>query len=1049
MLGFNDPIRTTCPAVSIFSQFDKSCDKKLNSPNRQINYVTLLYQKMDATSSSPNTSANHKNIMNYRDLNDYLIKHKTNKENPKPITHTRIGDDKSGIYGGAFHIPEDDENEFFKLYAKEILRNRGDEYLTEKQLENNGPCLIDIDLKYDASVSTRRHSIDHVIDLIDGYLEILKSIYQFDESTRFKIFVMEKSTVNILKEKGITKDGIHIIFGLSIDRVIQVIMRDRILPRVAEMWTDLPLKTDWDAVFDEGITLGHTNWQLYGSKKPNHEPYQLKYIYEISCDPRDNELRTTPMSIQDFDIAKNIQQLSARYKEHPSLFMKNDFIPTYNEYKRTHRIGGSTQTTNTIVPVARTQMQVFDSTTMISNVVRNIQSKEELDMTTSAFIEGLSSLDYALKELYEYVMILPSKYYEEGEGNFTRWINVAFALKNTDERMLIVWIRFSAKAKNFKYSNVPDLCDRWNRFTVKAENALTKNSIFYWAKQDAPEEYKRIKHNSIDYFINYTISGGSGSGRKGFACGDFDLARVLYEIYKDKYVCVSVKSNIWYQFGENRWLEIDSGTTLRMSISTHMRGLYNKKAIEALRILTSGPPQTPANAAIAGSPVVAVAASLVPMDELCETIHAANRTSNDEDKKNGSQGVILDICSRLSKTNDKKNIMTEAKELFYDGTFLNNMDVNPYLLCCKNGVIDFKEKVFREGRPDDNMSLSTNIVYTPLDRVRDAKIIGEVEDFLHKLFPVPEVYNYMFDYLASTLIGTTTNQTFNMFIGGGSNGKSKLIDLMKCILGEYKCDVPLSLVTGDRPKIGGLAPEIVDLKGKRFAVMQEPCKGDKINEGQMKQLTGGDPVQARKPYCTQAVTFTPQFKLCVCSNTMMEIKSNDWGTWRRIRVVLFQSLFCENPVQGDPDKPYQYKVVGDIDTKFDSWKEVALAMFVERAFITNGFVADCHSVTAASNEYRASQDFVAEFVRDKVIVDPKGRITKTEINHEYTQWFAISYGRKSAPSPKDLYDYMDKNYGKQKNTVWTGVKIRYERDNYEIPDIVDDDDIGDADEEEL
>jgi len=1007
---------------------------------------------MEAAHSPTNTSANHKPNIKCRDLNDFLIKHRTNKENPKPITHTRIGDEKSGIYGGAFHIPSDDENDFWQLYTNEIIRIRGDEYLTEKQLENNGPCLIDIDLKYDVTVTQRRHSVDHIVDLIDGYLEELKSIYQFDENTAFKIFVMEKSTVNILKEKGITKDGIHMIFGLSMDRVIQVILRDRIIPKVAEMWSDLPLKTDWDAVFDEGITLGHTNWQLYGSKKPNHEPYQLKYIFEITCDPRDNELRTTPMAIPDFDIRKNIQLLSARYKDHPSLFMKNDFIPTYNEYKRTHRIGGSSSsaTMNTmVVPVARSQMQVFDNTTMISNVVRNIKSKDELDMMTSAFIEGLSSLDYALKELYEYVMILPSKYYEEGEGNFTRWINVAFALKNTDERLLIVWVKHSAKAKNFKYSNVPDLCDRWNRFTVKAEHALTKNSIFYWAKQDALEEYKKIKHNSIDYFINYTINGGSGAGRKGFTCGDFDLARVLYEIYKDCYVCVSVKSNIWYQFVENRFLEIDSGTTLRMSISTHMRGLYNKKAIEALRVLTASTPDTPVNAPAAVAVVAHASPATNTNGELCDTINAANRTNNVEDKKNGSQGIILDICSRLSKTNDKKNIMTEAKELFYDGTFLNNLDVNPYLLCCKNGVIDFKEKVFREGRPDDNLSLSTNIVYTPLDRVRDAKIIAEIEDFLHKLFPVPEVYNYMFDYLSSTLIGTTSNQTFNMFIGGGSNGKSKLIDFMKCILGEYKCDVPLSLVTGDRPKIGGLAPEIVDLKGKRFAVMQEPCKGDKINEGQMKQLTGGDPVQARKPYCPQAITFTPQFKLCVCSNTMMEIKSNDWGTWRRIRVVLFQSLFCENPVEGDPDKPYQYKIVNDIDTKFDSWKEVALAMFVERAFVTNGFVADCPSVTAASNEYRASQDFVAEFVRDKVIVDPKGRITKTEINHEYTQWFAISYGRKSAPSPKDLYEYIDKNFSKQKNTVWSGIKIRYERDNYEIPDIVDDDDIGDADEEEL
>ena len=80
--------------------------------------------------------------------------------------------------------------------------------------------------------------------------------------------------------------------------------------------------------------------------------------------------------------------------------------------------------------------------------------------------------------------------------------------------------------------------------------------------------------------------------------------------------------------------------------------------------------------------------------------------------------------------------------------------------------------------------------------------------------------------------------------------------------------------------------------GSRYAVMQEPSKGEKINEGIMKEITGGDPIQGRALF-KEAVTFIPQFKLVVCTNTLFDIKSNDDGTWRRIRVCDFVSKFLD------------------------------------------------------------------------------------------------------------------------------------------------------------
>ena len=98
--------------------------------------------------------------------------------------------------------------------------------------------------------------------------------------------------------------------------------------------------------------------------------------------------------------------------------------------------------------------------------------------------------------------------------------------------------------------------------------------------------------------------------------------------------------------------------------------------------------------------------------------------------------------------------MREARELFYNQEFLDKLDQNPYSICFNNYVVDFKNKTHRRGQADDYISKCTNIEYIKLNKNKHRDTIDDIELFMKQLFPDDKLRRYMWDHLASVLIGT-------------------------------------------------------------------------------------------------------------------------------------------------------------------------------------------------------------------------------------------------------------------------------------------------------
>ena len=246
---------------------------------------------------------------------------------------------------------------------------------------------------------------------------------------------------------------------------------------------------------------------------------------------------------------------------------------------------------------------------------------------------------------------------------------------------------------------------------------------------------------------------------------------------------------------------------------------------------------------------------------------------------------------------------------------------------------------------------------------------------------------------------------------------------------------PITLVTDKRPGVGGTSSEIIQLKGLRYAVMQEPSKDMRLNEGVMKELTGGDKIQARALYA-DAITFTAQFKLAVCTNSLFEINSNDDGTWRRIRICDFISKFV------DVDKNEKNEFLKDkkLDQKLPLWAPVFASMLIDIAFINQGVVIDCDSVMESSNRYRQGQDHIAAFVTDTIAHthNKEDKVSKKVLASQFKVWFQESQGMRKAPKGTELYEYMDLKFGAWRKEGWTGVKIIYPDEGDDFTEIAND-----------
>lgn len=100
--------------------------------------------------------------------------------------------------------------------------------------------------------------------------------------------------------------------------------------------------------------------------------------------------------------------------------------------------------------------------------LNDIKDKQTLDKAVEIMLKQFKPMEYEIRETHHYAQQLPEKYYEPGSHALNR--QVAFALKNTDERLFCRGFKFEAK-------HLISIIARYLIYIINGRNILTKQKI--------------------------------------------------------------------------------------------------------------------------------------------------------------------------------------------------------------------------------------------------------------------------------------------------------------------------------------------------------------------------------------------------------------------------------------------------------------------------------------------------------------------------------------------------------------------------------------------
>ena len=918
-----------------------------------------------------------------------------------------------GELTGRWHIPDADYPQFLNLLNDYLFvkKHRPLGFVEQPRLNQPKPLLIDLDFHYPKNQALeRRFTEENIRDFCAKVAGAYSHFFDTSVYDTMRFFVTLRPQPYADKDK--IKDGIHILCPdapLSNDK--WNVLRKYLLSGniIREIFGHTGYQNKDEDVFDPSMGRKQ-GWMFYGASKPSIPAYKLTNVMVYS--PESDYWEDEP--ITNYSSRQLLELMSVRYNV-------EDDINVLKEETQTEF--------NTILNPAPTRYDDYDEA--IVNRAATIEAVNNEASLSLARLGGSADDTPLLR-----ILVMECLAADRAEGH-DDWMRVGWCLHNIakTEEMFQLWMDFTrekapAKWNHHRAREMPNLRRDWfmNMRMDGDGPRLSRRSLYKWARDDNPERYKQIIDADVcEYIIQNTDA------------THYHIAQLMKKLWNSLYVAsVDSRATDWLFYDEqlNMWRKLNQGMELRLKICVDVA-----KQIESA-----------ANK---------------------ERARYKDAQHNDDRQRHMDKLKLLsEMQTKLYSSGFNDSVMKMCATLFYEEDFVNKLNMDPFLFGCANGVLELRHKepinqpvqpvatpeatafgalvnqqapatnnpvltqqfrervIFRQGRPEDYVSFLAGknhpetdpinyIPYAEYVKNKDPRL-EEIQDFFKKLFPREDLRKHVLKLLASCLEGMNREQLYYFFIGVGSNGKSKLVTLMRLVFGDYQTSLQATVFTRKRPESGAANPDIMAIKCRRFIYSQEPDHQEPLNTSRMKQMSGEDIIEARGLFRDQE-KFKVMGKMFMMCNRLPPINSMDNGTWRRIRVIPFESRF-EEPDHPDliAKKPNFYPRDNSLDEKLMTWREPFLSLLVhlyETEYMVNGLQPEPAVVKQESERYKADHDAFAKFRSERIRELRNGftevtneKVTLKEILKAYNRWAVSQPGLKKTDA-KELEMRCEEAFG--------------------------------------
>lgn len=321
---------------------------------------------------------------------------------------------------------------------------------------------------------------------------------------------------------------------------------------------------------------------------------------------------------------------------------------------------------------------------------------------------------------------------------------------------------------------------------------------------------------------------------------------------------------------------------------------------------------------------------------------------------------------RSENQRNVKNALESAQKLDEFSTRIEQYDQNRMLVCAGDYTLDLMEVVARENRREDYITRKLGASYDT-----DAVCPRWIQ-FMNELFPgKPEMVDYVQRAFGYCLTGDTREQQFFMCHGGGRNGKSTFLGVLRSLAGEYAGSTGFETFDADTSEARG---DLAKLRACRIVTVIESDEDKHLAEARVKSITGGDEIMARELYALP-FSYKPQFKLWLAMNHLPQIRGADEGIWRRVHLLPFTQNF-----EGREDKNLEHKLVSTELSGILNWALEGLRQWHEQG------LNPPDEVKNATLKYRADSDLMGQWIEASCVLGAQYEMTSGTAYQNYRQW---------------------------------------------------------------